>query len=273
MSLKSFYQDPYLHIRSFVINLLFSAMLCWLAYSFHSPDFYSFSLQGWELLLIPLGIYAGGISAVAIHNASHGSFPAPWLNRLCGHIAGMHQLWGYFGWKFIHMLHHQYSDRDGADPHPPKGLSFAAFTRRMFWDSSAQVTKRYREHWGMTRRTAALRMCVYISFTAMAAVNALFWYLLLGTEGFVFFYLPSYVFNYVFFAHINYYAHPETSQDGRTAPANFMNGWYYKAANWFFFGIYYHENHHRDPTLFNPSRLQPQRVRSAKSFALDSKTG
>ncbi len=261
MSLKHFYSDPYLHIRSFAYNLCIALAACAVAYALHSAEFYYFAPHWWHLALVPLGIYVGGLSAVFIHNASHGSFPYAWMDRLFGQIAGMHQLWGFFGWKFIHMLHHQYSDRDGLDPHPPKGKTFWQFTRDMFLKSSFQVTKRYREHWGMSRRTQLLRMGVYMSFLSMVAAHLVFWYLLLGPVGFVFFFVPSYVANHLLFADINYRAHPADPDTGDTRPANMNDDLYYKIANALWFGIYFHGNHHRRPTLFNPRHMEAQEQR------------
>jgi len=259
-TMKKFYNDPYLHIRSFVINAIVSIVLCIAVYHLHSAEFYQLHFAWWHLALIPLGIYAGGLSAVFIHNATHGSFPLRWLNWWCGQLAGMHQLWGFMGWKLIHLVHHHYSDDVAMDPHPPAHWGFWQFTRRMFLHSSAKISERYREHWGMTRRTRHLHRGVLITFLILSATNLLFWYLLLGPEGFIFFYAPSYVTNHLLFAHINYYAHPKDPVTGKTEPGNMNHNLYYKLANLFWFGIYYHANHHRKPILFNPRKMQLARA-------------
>lgn len=259
--MKRFYHDPYLHIRSFITSLALAAALCALLYSVRPPEFlWTFEPQLWHALLIPLGIYVGGISAVFIHNATHGSFKGKLLNEFCGTLAGIHQLWGYMGWKFIHLMHHHYSDNIEMDPHPPKGKSFAAFTRDMFIKSSAKVSERYREHWGMTRRTRILHHSLLVIFISMAICHLAFWYLLLGPVGFVFFYIPSYIYNHFIFSHINYYAHPE-NEAGNTEAANLNHNWYYKLSNMLFCGIYFHGNHHRKPLLFNPRKM-PARTSS-----------
>lgn len=254
--IKRFYADRTLHIRSFSIGLLVSLGLCAAAYQMHSPEFYEFAPQWWHALLIPLGIYAGGISAVWIHNATHGSFANPRINALCGYIAGIHQLWGFMGWKLIHLLHHMYSDDVAHDTHPPKGLTFWQFGRQMFVYSSACVSKRYREHWGSTPATRFLQRANLVVFFAMAAANLVFWYLLLGPIGFVFFYVPSYVANHLLFIDINYTAHPADPVTGHTSAANLNHNLYYKIANALWFGIYFHGNHHRKPLLFNPRTME-----------------
>ena len=253
--IKKFYTDRYLHIRSFTIYFVVSLLLCATLYAIHSPDFYRFHFAWWHLALIPLGIYVGGVSAVFIHNATHHSFPSRWLDEACGYLSGLHQLWGFMGWKLIHLVHHQYSDNIDMDPHPPGDLTFWQFAKIMFLHSSAKISERYREHWGMNRRTKVLHNGVLITFLGVVILNTLFWYLLLGPAGFLFFYIPSYISNHLLFVDVNYTAHPKNPETGETKAANLDHNWYYKLANAMWFGIYYHGNHHRKPLLFNPKYM------------------
>jgi fatty acid desaturase len=267
--MRRFYNDPYLHIRSFSVTLGVSLLLCAGAFAAHSPEFYHFHFALWELALIPVGIYIGGISAVFIHNASHGSFGPAWLNKAAGELSGMHQLWGFMGWKLIHLIHHHYSDDVKHDPHPPKSLDFWDFTKNMFLHSSINIRERYREHWGMTRRTQRLQKSLLVVFLALAVSNLIFWYALCGPAGFVFFYVPSYIANHLLFAHINYFAHPKDTATGQTAPGNMNHTLYYKLANALWFGIYFHGNHHRKPLLFNPRHMAVGRARAVTQEPLD----
>lgn len=255
-SLKQFYKDPYMHIRSFSLNAAVMVGVCVLLASLRDATFYTFNPSWWHALLIIPALYVAGMSAVWMHNASHGSFNNPIINDVCGYIAGAHQLWGYFGWKFIHMIHHMYSDRDIGDPHNPKGKTFWNFTKEMFMNSSFEISRRYREHWGDTQRTKLLQKGVMITYGLMAASNLAFWFLLLGPEGFVFFYIPSYIGNHLFYADINYACHPVDPETGNTKPTNLTHGWYHRLCNVMFFGIYYHGNHHRKPKAFNPKLAQ-----------------
>lgn len=253
--MKRFYLDRYLHIRSFTLNFCTMLLLCALLYGLRSPEFYHVHFQAWHLALIPLGIYIGGLSAVFIHNASHNSFPYRWLNELCGHLAGIHQLWGFMGWKLIHLIHHHYSDVVGRDPHAPNGRSFWKFACVMFLESSARISERYREHWGTGLKTTLLHKAVLVVFLGLVALNTAFWYMLLGPEAFLLCYIPSYIANHLLFVDINYTAHPTNPETGETAAANLDNTLYYKIANFLWFGIYYHANHHRKPLLFNPKYM------------------
>ncbi|NBO19398.1 MAG: fatty acid desaturase [Proteobacteria bacterium] len=256
--MKRFYLDRYLHIRSFSLNFLASLALCAAVYHLHSPEFYEFHFQWWHLALAPLGVYFGGLSAVWMHNASHGSFKNPIVNNVCGYLSGIHQLWGFMGWKLIHLVHHHYSDVPDMDPHAPGDLSFWQFARVMFIKSSARISERYREHWGNTAQTRILQRAVLVVFGAMALTNLALCYLLLGPAGFVFFYIPSYISNHMLYVSINYTAHPK-DEAGNTAAANFDHTLYYKLANLCWFGIYYHGNHHRKPLLFNPKHMPASR--------------
>lgn len=256
--MKRFYVDRYLHIRSFSLQLVLVSALCAVVYSLHAPAYYAWDLKPWHLALVPLGVYFGGLSAVWMHNASHGSFKNRMANDVCGLIAGVHQLWGFMGWKLIHLVHHHYSDVPDMDPHAPGNLTFWQFARVMFVKSSARISERYREHWGNTPQTHFLQRLGLAVFAAMAVANLTLCYLLLGPEAFVCFYIPSYIANHLLYVDINYTAHPKDA-NGNTAAANFNHTLYYKLANFFWFGIYFHANHHRKPLLFNP-RYMPARA-------------
>lgn len=256
MSLKKFYADPYLQIRSFVSYTVVFSAICAALYTLRTPEFYQFTFSWWHLALIPLGIYAGGLSAVYIHNATHQSFPNRWLNGICGRIAGIHQLWGYKGWKLIHLVHHQYSDHEEHDPHPTKNRMFSEYFRNMFLRSSLALSRRYREHFGNTPRTRVLQTLTVGLFVVKASTLLAFWYLLLGPAGFIFGYIPSLAWNHYMFAHINYYCHPEQQETGETRATNLNHNWYYRIANFLWHGIYFHGNHHRKPMLFNPRKLK-----------------
>lgn len=255
MSLKKFYADPYYQIRSFAFYTLAFAAASYALSATHQEAFYEFSFSWWHLALIPLGIYVGGLSAVWIHNATHKSFPNTFLNELCGRIAGVHQLWGYKGWKLIHLVHHQYSDHEEHDPHPTKNRMFGEYFRNMFLRSSRTLSNRYREHFGESARTRALQTATVIIFLLMSATMVAFWYTLLGPAGFLFFYLPSLAWNHYMFAHINYYCHPLDAASNETKATNLTEGWYYRLANFLWHGIYFHGNHHRKPSYFNPRKM------------------
>jgi stearoyl-CoA desaturase (delta-9 desaturase) len=149
-----------------------------------------------------------------------------------------------------------YSDDVEHDTHPPKGLTFWQFGKTMSVYSSKCISKRYREHWGNTPQTRLLQTAGLFMLVTMISFNLLFWFLLLGPAGFLFFYVPSYVANHLLYIDINYSAHPVNPQTGQTAATNLNHTLYYKLANALWFGIYFHGNHHRKPLLFNPRYME-----------------
>ncbi len=260
MSLKKFYADPYYNIRAFTFQAIGASLACIALAALQLHDYASFDMAWWQMLAYPIiGIYLGGVSAVWIHNATHKSFASPVINELCGTLAGLHQLWGFNGWRLIHLVHHQYSDNVEHDPHPPRGRSYWQFTRDMFVESSFAISKRYRDHWQDTPRTRMLQKLVFASFLAATMSSLAMWFLLLGPAAFVFGFVPSLVWNHLMFAHINYYCHP-ADETGDTAAANLNHGLYYKLANAAWHGIYFHGNHHRKPMLFNPRHMPEKPV-------------
>lgn len=252
MSLRSFYQDPYYQIKAFARNTIFVIALCVSLFAMRSSSFFEYQFAVWHLALILPGIYIGGISAVFIHNATHKSFSNRLLNELCGELAGLHQLWGFTGWRLIHLVHHQYSDNVENDPHPTKNRKFWEYTAKMFVNSSLTISRRYREHWGTNSRTQQLQLVTVGALASLAITSLLFWFLLLGPAGFIWFYIPSLIVNHLLFAQINYFCHPLNEKTGETEAANLNHNLYYKFANLIWCGIFFHGNHHRRATLFNP---------------------
>jgi stearoyl-CoA desaturase (delta-9 desaturase) len=262
MSLKKFYADPYYQIRSFAGNAALATLACIALYSLRDASFFSWNFTAIHLLYIPLGIFLGGLSCVYIHNATHQSFANKWLNDACGYLAGLHQLWGYRGWKIIHLIHHQYSDNVAFDPHPTKGERFWPYTRKMFVRSSITISKRYAEQWRDRPNTRLLQAAGLVAFLAQTVSFLAFWFLLLGPVGFVLGYIPSLMWNHIMFAHINFFCHPLNESTQETAAANLNHKLYYKVANVLWHGIYFHGNHHKKPNLFNPRKMPAPRASS-----------
>jgi stearoyl-CoA desaturase (delta-9 desaturase) len=223
------------------------------------------AITPWHAALVPLGLYLGVLSAVMIHNAAHMIMRPLWLNRLIGELCALHQLYGFAGWQIPHILHHQYPDEPGLDPHPPGDLTFRQFffgMRRTLRECLGQAYFKVWKDWpGAERTWAAAKFYA----TYGMGLRLMFWMLLLGPTLFFTLFLPSYVANVLFFAHFNYYTHRPTA-DGGVAILNLDHNLYYNFINRVFFGVYYHSNHHRRASLFNPMRMEArppelQRVR------------
>jgi len=67
-------------------------------------------------------------------------------------------------------------------------------------------------------------------------------------------YIPSYLSMTLFFAHFNYYTHRPRGKDS-VEILNLNYNPFYKFLNFLSFGAYFHKNHHRKPSLFNPAGI------------------
>jgi fatty acid desaturase len=207
----------------------------------------------WQLGLIPVGVVAGIFSAVMMHNAAHGQLRPVWMNRIVGELCALHQLYGFAGWQIPHLFHHQHPDERGLDPHPPGDLTFWQFfssMRRTLRQCLGDAYFRLWKGWpGAERAWTALKLLA----TCGMGLRLAFWALLLGPALFLTLFVPSYVANVLFFAHFNYFTH-RPSVDGAPEILNLNHNLYYRTVNRWFFGVYFHKNHHEQPALFNPSR-------------------
>lgn len=253
-STLKFYSDKNCYLRYTCQSAGVFAILC-LALFFIRGFSTSFSFHAYHLLLIPAGIYVGILSAILIHTAAHGSFKPRWLCRLTGEACATLQLYGFFGWKKAHVIHHAFSDDPINDPHPPGVLAYWKFARSMK-ESLVRVTdKFYYEQFGDTPEMKKIAKIEAIIRPGVVVLRVLFWYLLLGSEGFVFFFIPAHLAVVFFFIHFNYATH-RPQADGTTEILNLSGGMYYRTMNFLFAGTYFHKNHHLKPYKFNPQHSE-----------------
>jgi fatty acid desaturase len=207
---------------------------------------------GWSGL-VPLGLLFGVATASLMHNAVHGNLrPRAW-NRLYGELLGLHQLMGFPSFALTHLFHHQFSDDPVKDPHPPSGLTFPQFAGRMGRLMFRALTWHYFNRFGRDRRTEGIwRWTIGLAFIGRIG-RAVFLFLALGPDLFLFFYLSSKITATLFYVHFNYFTH-RPRPDGTVEILNLDGGLYrlYNALTW---GAYFHRNHHEHPTLFDPRRL------------------
>ena len=211
-----------------------------------------------ELLLLPaVGIVVGLQSAWLMHNAAHESIKPAWLNRLVGELTGLHQLSGFPGWAVHHIIHHQNPDDPLKDPHPPALLKF----REYFWQMGPLMARvahnAYFELWGESEHTRRQwKMVVWTSLVCRYARNA-FLLILLGPVAFVLGFIVSKLVNYAWYVHFNYYTH-QPNEDGEIEILNLNHNFYYRLMNATMAGIYFHRNHHKKASLFNPRMLDSE---------------
>ncbi|MFA5984799.1 MAG: fatty acid desaturase [Methylococcaceae bacterium] len=208
------------------------------------------------LILLPIAIYIGHLSAVFIHNAVHDNFKPIWLNPIIGELCALHQLSaGYPVFRLIHNQHHSHADDPVKDPHPPMGYSFWDFVDQSRALIKSRLTAMYFDKWGDSLDTRKNWQIQSVLLIAVRFSKTLFLFALLGPKIFVLLFLPSYLSNVFLFAAFNYFTHIE-KEDGSTEILNLDNNWYYKICNRTLYGVFYHKNHHLRPKLFDPKVMK-----------------
>lgn len=217
--------------------------------------FFEVGLQ--DLWLVPLGMIIGLQSAWLMHNAAHECFKPAWLNRLIGELTGLHQLSGFPGWAVHHIIHHQNPDDPLKDPHPPVLMKFQEY----FWQMGPLMARVARnaffELWGEREQTQRLwRMVVWTSLICRYMRNV-FLLVVLGPMVFVLCFIVSKLINYAWYVHFNYYTHRPNAR-GEIEILNLDHNLYYKVMNATMAGAYFHKNHHRKASLFDPRKLDSE---------------
>lgn len=297
--LKQFRSDKYFFLKYYLINLAFYSVACTLLIIAKNPfsgdfgwlwllllvpivlpDFFVIVVGGllsvscflyletfhwWYLWGLPLGAYLGVQSGTLMHNASHGNLRPKWINRICGELCGLHQLPGVLGWWVTHKIHHQYPDDPKNDPHPPLALSFWGFVRNMKGTMRTVMTNNYFDQWGENTETKRIWAMVDLTLPLNRFLRALFLFLLFGPALFVFLWIPSYLVNVLFYAHLNYATH-RINNRGDFEVLDLDHNRFYRFMNLVGQGCYYHKTHHWRPTTINPQSLKPTRATPLVSY-------
>lgn len=203
------------------------------------------------LLALPVVTYFLILCNVFAHNVSHRNFPKP-INRLVGEIVGFFVLSRYASWEIIHLRHHRYSDQPGKDPHDCRPGFWLHFLPYFVLNVEKQLMQTFfDQHGGDTpenRRFERYRSLLSFGTGAMLFYTV---YTLAGGPLSLFIVAPAEILTIVHLAHFNWATHNGFSKDQDYGPINIDRGLYY-IGNRIFFGIYYHDNHHRMVKAFNP---------------------
>jgi len=135
-------------------------------------------------------------------------------------------------------------------------LSYFEYLRDMRKMLGTVLTNKYFEIWG--RKPSFEKIWALNKFYGETGIAArlLFWFLLLGPSLFLFFFIPSFLFNFLFGAHFNYVTHrPNKENNDKIDIVNVNSNFFYKLSNFLFFDIYFHKNHHVCPRLFSPRKV------------------
>lgn len=213
--------------------------------------FHRHEIAPWHFLLVPLGVYFGMLSVPLIHNAAHANFRPRALNRPLGELLSLHLLSGFPGFVILHLMHHRHADDPEKDPHPNHGLTYWGFLNGLKISLRAAFRRLHAEHWKDDERAARALRFVGVALPLNRVLRALLILVVFGPVGFTFFYVPSFLANQLTYAHINYFSHVE-QPDGSVRIVNLDHG-VYRWLNRLLFGIYFHGNHHRHCSRFNPA--------------------
>lgn len=201
------------------------------------------------LIVTIIAIINGMVTASLLHNCAHNNIPGNLLNRIVGEYCGYWVLYGFSNFTLVHTLHHCYSDQE-LDPVNPKGMSFLVFLsapmRYMIRTTKVFLRMKHGHH----KNYEKILTLQTIIFNINLALRITVWYILLGPSLFVFFFIPSFITIVTVFAHINYVCHQQEGEE--VIVLNLDHNLYYKVANFFTMGGYYHKNHHTNLKLFNP---------------------
>ncbi len=202
------------------------------------------------VLMILLGAYWGGLMTVLIHNTSHEIIKPRWLNRVFGEIASFFLTIGFINFLYIHILHHVHSDEE-KDPHPNiEGLNLIDYLASMGRNVS-KVFKNYLPN-QVCKGPLQYKLLVLSVLLNKLLIFQIF-LLIFGPKVFTFFNLTCIISSQFLFAYINFYTHPNKDH-GRNELINLDESYLDKSLNRLFFGILYHDNHHKYPKAANPMK-------------------
>lgn len=254
---RKFRNDKFYLLKYFLVSLTILSTVIYLQLQFIDLNsFFSFEFSWYGFLLLPVGLIIGVKAPVLIHNCVHGNLRPPLLNQIAGELAGLYVLLGMAAFEINHRMHHVHSDSD-LDPHNPHQKKFLPFFFANNFGGTEPVLKKFLEYHGESKQNRALfKVIIFLHFIGVP-LRIFFWVFLLGPSLFLTFFIPSYLFHMFVFAHINYKTH-ETTEAGEVHIYNLNHNIYYKFVNFFGSGVYFHKNHHINPTFYNPRAGQSE---------------
>lgn len=217
--------------------------------------------SGWQTLPWGAVLMAGAIPATLIvstflHNAAHKNFfKSGLVSRITGELCALFQLVGFPDWHIVHNIHHRHSDDVENDPHPTEGLTFWQFLNSFKTTIGQVLAKNYFERHGETARTKRLWTQLSYLLPVNQLLKAVFWFLVFGPVGFTYFYVATIVSKNLLYADFNFSTHAWNGD--AVEIKNLDHNLFYRVVNRTCFGLYFHKNHHIQPNLFDPRKLEP----------------
>lgn len=219
----------------------------------------------WHLGLFAIVLYLTIMAHVFVHCASHGAWgrttAGKVVNRIAGEICGAWVLTKFASWEIVHRRHHRYSDDAARDPHPAE-RGYWSYAKNTLINVEKQLQQEYFDVHGDTpERRRYERFRSVFSFVSGVAL-AVFIEQLFGLPLFLEVVGPSWILAGLFVIHFNWVGHNAHTQDGAIEPTDLDHGWFW-VGNRIFFGIYFHQSHHRVAVVFNPMNVPARAGRKA----------
>lgn len=235
------------------LYLAFETLLVLAAIALFGRGGWSFSELGWSpLLLLPLALFLAVKLPSMMHNAFHWNFKR--ANLLIGEITSFFVLMSFGIMCINHAFHHAHADTD-RDPHSPNEKSFLMFFLTAIFTGVATIESAFLQRHGNTLRNRLLFKLNIVLHHLGIALRLILIALVLGENYFLALYVPAFLFYLFTFAHVNYYTHRKSADQGWEV-INLNHHLWHKLINSIGDGIYFHKNHHENPKLFNPMREQ-----------------
>ncbi|MCF8059657.1 MAG: fatty acid desaturase [Bacteriovoracaceae bacterium] len=205
--------------------------------------------------LFLFGTYWGGLMSILIHNASHEIFKSSLLNRIFGEVSSFFLTIGFINFLYIHLQHHIHSDKEDDPHHNMEGLGFLDYWASM-GKNVTKVFKTYLPTKVCKSKGQYKYLVTSVVLNKLLLIHIqLIWF---GEEGFTLFSVPCIIGSQVLFAYINYYTHPNIDQM-RDKVIDLNLSFTDKVINRLFFGVLFHQTHHKYPKVPNPMKHQIQK--------------
>lgn len=233
--------------RYFLIQSSFCVLVLFLFNYFNFTPSLNLSLI--EIcILLPIAFVVGIKLPAIMHNCFHNNLKR--FNFAIGELTSFFVLMGFGILCINHTFHHAYADTK-KDPHAPDGKSFFMFFATCIFSGVSIIENYFLETHGRTRKNILIFKLNIILHYVGIALRLACWYTILGPQLFLFFYIPAFSVYLFTFAHVNYVTH-QRQDDGSFTVVNFNSNPWHKLVNYIGDGIYFHENHHAKPSVFNP---------------------
>lgn len=252
----AFRSDPFYLTRYFAYHSIALLILSFSLVHYRGLNF-DLNLNLYYLAFLPFAVIFGIQVPVLMHNCMHGNLNSKFANFLCGELSGFFALMSLGILRINHTLHHAYADSHN-DPHDPANKSFLTFFFVSQLTGAQIIEKKYLEFHQPTLKHVLLFKLNILMHYAGHFLRLFVWFMVLGADLFVSFYLPAFLIYSLAFAHVNYITH-QRNQSGEVEIINKNDNLYYKFINYIGSGVYFHKNHHNHPKLLNPMLLDSSR--------------